>query len=307
MSTGMWGKFRKAAEDTYKQTHTPDEGNVLRDAAIQNADFIVTAQKFYLPTPDVITASIMNDVIDDAAALRLPFPAVCLLVEYETVLAASSTLDETPADLNSLAYKRTFNLTLAYQNPDDEFGTIVVRTSTYVPEEKRWITLPQAAVFTRDPQYSVSGKWVLGLNLDPATESVVSRIAGNKKYADANYGPTQLVNSFWPCVRNVVALCKLLEIHDTTTVKVPLPKALASNTRKWGTGKGGYDYHVLSVGGEVWDSPHEATDTGDGVRSHLRRGHIRRLSDRTTWVRATYVHGRREGFVEKDYLVGAHQ
>jgi len=64
-----------------------------------------------------------------------------------------------------------------------------------------------------------------------------------------------------------------------------------------------YAYHVLEVDGEVW-GPHSKGDGSAEYRSHLRRGHIRRLSDgRAVWVRATYVHGRMPGFVSKDYAV----
>jgi hypothetical protein len=66
-----------------------------------------------------------------------------------------------------------------------------------------------------------------------------------------------------------------------------------------------YSYHVLVVDGECWDRPETAqSDEKGGVRSHLRRGHIRRLDEtRHVWVRATYVHGSRPGFVDKDYTL----
>jgi hypothetical protein len=63
------------------------------------------------------------------------------------------------------------------------------------------------------------------------------------------------------------------------------------------------DFHVLQIGG------HDAGQFGagpgsTGARSHLRRGHIRRLGpERTTWVRACMVRGSRPGFVDKQYSV----
>ena len=63
------------------------------------------------------------------------------------------------------------------------------------------------------------------------------------------------------------------------------------------------DFHVLTIGGEEYGGG-EASGQGTGVRSHLRRGHIRRLSpERITWVNATIVKGRRDGFVEKAYAL----
>lgn len=64
-----------------------------------------------------------------------------------------------------------------------------------------------------------------------------------------------------------------------------------------------YDYHVLKVSGVILDGKHDGYATGHGVRSHLRRGHIRRLDKGAVWVRSTFVTGSVKGFVAKDYNV----
>lgn len=63
-----------------------------------------------------------------------------------------------------------------------------------------------------------------------------------------------------------------------------------------------YDYHVLTIAGrEVFDRGGSGFSDRT-LRSHYRRGHIRRLNDgRHVWVRNTIVHGKRPGFVDKDY------
>ncbi len=64
------------------------------------------------------------------------------------------------------------------------------------------------------------------------------------------------------------------------------------------------DFHVLQIAGHE----HGGFSIGEvgGVRSHLRRGHIRRLGpERLTWVNACMVRGSRPGFVDKHYAVAA--
>ena len=100
----------------------------------------------------------------------------------------------------------------------------------------------------------------------------------------------------------ILTLCKLLEVHDAETPVVSAPPKLQAKRAKHGKVPL-YDYHVLRIGGETWDTPYVSSGTGEGRRSHLRRGHIRRLESKTVWVRATYVHGSKDGFLHKDYEV----
>lgn len=99
----------------------------------------------------------------------------------------------------------------------------------------------------------------------------------------------------------LIETCMLLNCNNVETVAVPAPKFV--NKKRVSKGKRPlYEYHVLKVDGEVWDSPAATTRDGSGVRSHFRRGHFRRLdASRMTWVRATMVKGSVPGFVDKDY------
>lgn len=97
--------------------------------------------------------------------------------------------------------------------------------------------------------------------------------------------------------------CEALTMPQTAIERVDAPEKL--NKARARRGKSALpDYHILRIGGERWASDRDVTQSArDGVRSHLRRGHIRRLGSREVWVRSTYVHGRKPGFVHKDYEV----
>lgn len=98
-------------------------------------------------------------------------------------------------------------------------------------------------------------------------------------------------------------LLLMLSLDNVSTRLIEAPQKL--NAKRLGQGKLPlYDYHVLLVDGEETARSDGSDSLDRMVRAHFRRGHIRRLPDsRRVWVRAAYVHGRADGFVDKDYLV----
>ena len=114
-----------------------------------------------------------------------------------------------------------------------------------------------------------------------------------------------LVADFRADFFSTATLCKLLEITDCKQVPINVPAKLAKKHAR-NNKDANYDYKVLSIGGEIWDSSYVGSNSGEanGRRSHMRRGHIRTYqSGKKVWVNSTYVNGSREGFVEKDYNV----
>lgn len=98
-------------------------------------------------------------------------------------------------------------------------------------------------------------------------------------------------------------LCTMLGLNNVKQREVNPSEALNRKRKKRGN-LPLYSYHILEVDGERWEGEHLGANTGRGVRSHFRRGHIRRLSkDRAVFVRATMVKGSVRGFVDKDYNV----
>jgi hypothetical protein len=103
-------------------------------------------------------------------------------------------------------------------------------------------------------------------------------------------------------ISSVINLCVMLNLHNVKAIKQHIPAKLQKKRERSGKVPL-YSYKVLDVAGDVWDG-HDSTGEGSGVRSHMRRGHIRRLDEiRKVWVRATIVHGSIPGFVDKEYVV----
>ena len=166
------------------------------------------------------------------------------------------------------------------QNSDSDFRRRMVELGR--------VTQKQASA----PQMEVAGL----LAMLPDTFASAANRHGLEQmlnFASADY--TDEVNAYFD-------LCLALACSNVSTEKHLAPAAL--NKRRIKAGKLPLrDFHVLKIAGQ---NGGEGGGIGrPGFRSHLRRGHIRRLGPaRITWVNATMVRGSKPGFVEKTYSVG---
>lgn len=96
-------------------------------------------------------------------------------------------------------------------------------------------------------------------------------------------------------------LCLALACSNVSTERHLAPAAL--NKRRIRAGKPPLrDFHILKIAGH---GDGEGGGIGSaGFRSHLRRGHIRRLGpERITWVNSCMVRGSVAGFIDKQYAL----
>ena len=102
----------------------------------------------------------------------------------------------------------------------------------------------------------------------------------------------------------LVDLCCALACSNVVAREVGVSEKTASRRAQAGK-KPLYSYKVLEIDGDSDTEADGGQSHRPSPRTHLRRGHIRRLpSGRIVWVNAAIVKGKTPGIVVKDYRVG---
>ena len=102
----------------------------------------------------------------------------------------------------------------------------------------------------------------------------------------------------------IMGLVEVLSCANVHTETLPAPKFL--NTKRLSRGKVPfYEFKVLTLDLEEARKSHSSDPQGthSSPRIHLRRGHIRRLPDRSIFVRAAIVGDKSRGAVMKEYAI----
>jgi hypothetical protein len=288
---GHWGKFKSlkgdlirdinnlaATEDRIEYRHLANDLSVMQTLSD-------TAVNFYMPNAnDVLLHSEFTEEV------QLPYPTIALLAESRILVPPQEGDYSTPLPATG------WRITLAHQ--PQQSGPIIIYVCVQRPDTGEWDLQTVATRLTFDHEIK---SYMVSLLQTPSYRYVMDS-AAKLNGIPVEQIQQEILTSRNQAARGIFTLCTMLGVHNTKTIKVCRPPKLAKKDARRGE-NGLFDYHVLSVGGEVWDSPHEHTGTGEGRRSHLRRGHVRKLKTQSVWVRSTYVHGSKEGFVKKDYEV----
>lgn len=232
---------------------------------------IINAQKFILPDAGKLTDGKPFAEISDA--MRLPFDRIALLREIEVdgqVLQQICVAAE-PAYVNM-------------ESTADFFVADLICASA---SHNLW--LPSRFVGV---QFGLPGGGVQTFEIEGAIEEERAIFRGADDHANG-----------WGALNGLCELMLMLSLSNVGTARVAGP-AFLNNKRKKSGKLPIYDYHVLTIDGQRVCGRDASDPTDRHLRSHFRRGHIRRLDEsRRVWVRAAYVHGRAAGFVDKDYVV----
>jgi hypothetical protein len=104
-------------------------------------------------------------------------------------------------------------------------------------------------------------------------------------------------------VTMTIQACAVLNCANIATIDVAPSRA--SNAKRAATRKSPFfSYKVLQLDLDKRAIKSTGKGTHAGPRTHLRRGHIRRLENRITWVRAALINANSDrGAIVKDYDV----
>ncbi len=242
------------------------------------------SMKFYFPLCDILAN---RDYADFRDALKLPFPSVILATEKNTKKGHADVL------------------IFASQNP----GLHDFKLSN----GEIFFTFAMRDIGTRI-WYTLGALWGLQVNPIPPDDTAFRRIYPQtfpdklltilkKDHADVSEMTMEMGAWASKVMMNFLVMLSLgnvaIENHDVDVLNRKRRKSMLRPL---------YSFHTLIVDGEKWRAK-DLEESGSGVRSHLRRGHIRRLHNslKRVWVRATLVQGSRPGFVEKEYDVSLTQ
>ncbi|WP_322075484.1 hypothetical protein [Burkholderia cenocepacia] len=299
----------------------------ILDAHRKIVKYLRNSVKFLLPNcADLIDLGELRQAHVDMA--RLPFDVVAL--EAPWILPADAGGDPDALRFpKRIALCATMHKDVALAFPDtaqflDEPGGGVIVIPIYWLESERSWKLPMGGVFV--PHDNSVQDYVPGEVNTPTrmvNQPLIDAGLAPKKLrqfrvspwvllpemfdaAVAKHGPAEVAASIIMTARDEVGM--LLQtgcVLNCSNVRMPEISAVASlNKKRIAKGKEPFfSYRVLQV-----DDPRGAGAGAGGQhaspRAHLRRGHIRRLADRTVWVRAALVNtGVAAGAVDKAYAV----
>ena len=310
----QWGKFKDAVSALRSQAHYLSARNYKEAAFFAGmiAEGVEKSPKFFVPNVSgVFRRGDLVPTYDGEKYIpyKLPYPKMALL---QTTMITDTRPESPNSNVPVESYKVSF--LMQDQEREDSSTDILCATVVCDPTDRQWVNVPVFARFCFEtdtpavPNDETFYSYSVSLNADRFTSEAVE-ILLEDKYFKGDVGAVEeaLVKDYRPDFFSVATLCKLLEITDCKQVPINVPAKLAKKHARNNEGAS-YDYKVLSIGGEIWDSSyvHGISGGGSGKRSHMRRGHIRTYqSGKKVWVNSTFVNGSKEGFVEKDYSVKA--
>lgn len=292
------------------------------------ANLLRSAVKFVLPD----NGELFNDQLRALPAVfRLPYPVTAAEFDITT-----GTLGDGPLALRGANLDRsTKRIALAVEITDENFeqfswmisedkydvlvqdGSIAIIPVYYIAEKATWAIPPLGLVIpsrksepkpnftqnTKDLYDGTMPKSTKELPLEAHTTDLMPEQANaieQEKGVSFVFATAQQ-DCHDECIA-ILGLVEVLACANVNTETLPAPKFL--NAKRMAKGKVPFfEFKVLTLDLEEnsKSSPKDTRSTHASPRVHLRRGHIRRLPDRSIFVRAAVVGDKNRGVIMKDY------
>ena len=298
----QWGKFKQAVRDIEDFAKNQKLPKCYLESLHGQSMVIENVPKFYVPQISNLVDK-KDFVFADDEYINLPYPMTALLTESWVVDENITKEQKQTTNINYNSWK----ITLFFQK--EKNSGINLTSIVYSPEERKWMAYPIMVHINKISKFknnllqnngslSDSNGFSYGMGF-VEDEATVKFLKSAHKSGSNNLN---VISDYNEDVNALISLYKLLNVNGIEKIKVNVPEKLIKKHSKNNVSSD-YSYHVLKIGDDVWDSPYvmENKVSGSGKRSHLRRGHIRKLKNKNVWVRSSYVNGSNDGFVEKDY------
>lgn len=232
------------------------------------------APRFFLPHDGIVGTGDKSDLAKLVTPIRIPYPTI--VIEF------------------SVAWGRIIHIVYESLSEEQEPITNVYTVRSWNDNNRHaWEPGHKLIAFrTAENPFAMPTAHTYGIRGD-----VVDLNTGQSG-GDADPGGTE-AHGAWA----VLFLILALQCCNVQLETIPAPVAL--NKKRLAHGKLPFvEYKILTVAGR------QTAFTGEGThaspRQHIRRGHIRRISDnRTVWVNQCLVGNPNKGFIVKDYRVTA--
>lgn len=249
-----------------------------------------TSTKFILPDGGRLYDDIEFKALDESVPLRLPYPSLCL--EYHSGLEYHSDGKDWATD-KLIGFKNgvpQYQQESCVESPkrvvyaQESKDYIMITIAFWTPKDGQWRILPECAIPVTgylNREILISGR--VGIQI----------VLQNPRVPLSDY------------MDEIGALLCFLNVLQCSNVCVE--RSEPKNFGKQIKSALPFDvYHILTINANQTPQGIGSTGGHRSPREHLRRGHIRRLSDaRRIWVNATVVAaGRNAGKVTKNYLLG---
>ncbi len=274
--------FIQALEDVQKWQDTtvvPVENKICAEA-------LQHSERFYMPDAvNIIDGRKFGEDIKEVC--RLPYDCISLLSAYNFEGYSKTALKISVA----FNVDGKQNSRFKWVQRQESFRGWIGMSIICHPASKEWVHSPSLVKCC----FPEGEEGIHLTRIDTATETDFERL-------------TTVTEDSWmrECyedVHSLMNLCVLLSLHNVQSCNVKVPYKI--NAKRFKKRKAKLpDYSVLVLNGEKLGAKAGGKRPLSDRRSHLRRGHIRRLSeDRRIWVNSCLVRGKSNGFLAKEYRV----